>query len=118
MNGESYRGGLVKALRRIRKFGPHSLFTALGLDPAKNDPTGSWSLTAKDFERNGRMIGETAPATLIVQAGGYHIRSLGGNARSFFQGLAAEMFWAVRQLPCVERHYQDLQKICLSSPGA
>lgn len=92
LNGESYREALAKALRRIKKFAPRTLVIALGLDPAKDDPTGSWSLTAKDFERNGRMIGELRLPTLVVQEGGYRIRSLGGNARHFFQGLAAGMF--------------------------
>ncbi|WP_045218909.1 histone deacetylase family protein [Desulfonatronum thioautotrophicum] len=92
LNGEEYRETLANALRRIKKFSPRTLVVALGLDPAKDDPTGSWSLTANDFERNGRMIGELRFPTLVVQEGGYRIRSLGGNARHFFQGLAIGMF--------------------------
>lgn len=92
LDGAAYREALAKALRRITKFAPRSLIIALGLDPAKGDPTGSWSLTAKDLERNGRMIGELRLPTLVVQEGGYRIRSLGANARHFFQGLAAGCF--------------------------
>ena len=60
----------------------------LGLDSAKGDPTGSWSLRAADFEANGRLLGELGLPTLVVQEGGYDIRSLGVNARNFFSGLA------------------------------
>ena len=83
---------LAKALRRVARFAPRTLIVALGLDPVKGDPTGSWSLTAKDFERNGRMIGELRLPTLVIQEGGYRIRSLGSNAKHFFQGLTAGAF--------------------------
>jgi acetoin utilization deacetylase AcuC-like enzyme len=63
------------------------LVVPLGLDPAKHDPTGSWSLTTRDFLTNGRLIGELRLPTLFVQEGGYRIRSLGQNARAFFQGV-------------------------------
>ena len=60
---------------------------ALGLDPAKGDPTGTWFLGAADFEENGRMIGALGLPMLIVQEGGYRTRTLGVNARRFFEGL-------------------------------
>ena len=71
----------------MKKFDPAFLVVALGLDPAKGDPTGTWDLLAADFERNGRMIGELGLPTLVVQEGGYRVRSLGTNARRFFTGL-------------------------------
>ncbi|HDQ39517.1 MAG TPA: histone deacetylase family protein [Desulfonatronum sp.] len=92
VDGAAYREALARALRRIIRFAPRILIIALGLDPAKGDPTGSWSLTAKDFERNGRMLGELRLPTLIIQEGGYRIRSLGTNAKYFFQGFAAGAF--------------------------
>ncbi|MBN1483008.1 histone deacetylase family protein [candidate division KSB1 bacterium] len=87
MTGVHYRQTLDKALRRIEKFQPKFLLVALGLDPAKGDPTGTWSLMAKDFEENGRMIGALGLPVLVVQEGGYKTRSLGINARHFFTGL-------------------------------
>ena len=92
LGGDAYREALSTALRRISKFAPRTLVVALGLDPAKGDPTGTWGLTARDFERNGRMIGELRLPTLVAQEGGYRIRSLGTNARHFFVGLAAGLF--------------------------
>ena len=85
---------LERALGIIRRAKVDVLIVALGLDTARADPTGSWSLGAKDFERNGRMIGELGLPTLVVQEGGYRVRTLGTNARRFFTGLAAGAFGA------------------------
>jgi acetoin utilization deacetylase AcuC-like enzyme/GNAT superfamily N-acetyltransferase len=89
IEGNAYRKAMVKALRRIADFSPKFLVVALGLDTAKGDPTGSWNLLARDFEANGRMIGEMALPTLVVQEGGYRTRTIGVNALNFFKGLAA-----------------------------
>ena len=87
LEGGAYRVHLEKALKRIRRFEPKFLVVALGLDTAKADPTGTWSLDARDFEANGRLIGALRLPTLVVQEGGYRIRSLGTNASRFFRGL-------------------------------
>ena len=89
VDGVLYRKALSRAIRIVRDFRPAFLVVALGLDPAKGDPTGTWSLNAADFEANGRMIGEMGLPTLVVQEGGYRTRTLGTNCRSFFQGLVA-----------------------------
>ena len=44
-------------------------------------------MEAADFEENGRLIGSLGRPTLIVQEGGYRTRTLGVNARRFFEGL-------------------------------
>jgi len=87
VRGDTYRQALAQALKRLKRFDPHFLVVALGLDPAKDDPTGSWSLQAKDFAANGHMIGSVQAPTLVVQEGGYRLRTLGSNARHFFLGL-------------------------------
>lgn len=87
VDGEYYRKILATALKQVRKFAPRFLVVALGLDPAKGDPTGAWSLVARDFEINGKMIGKSGLPTLVVQEGGYNNRNLGVNARHFFTGL-------------------------------
>ena len=88
-NGEQYRVALKSALAYVTQFAPKFLVVAFGLDPAKGDPTGTWSLGAKDFDENGRLIGALSLPTLIIQEGGYLTRTLGRNARNFFQGLYA-----------------------------
>ncbi len=87
LDGSRYREFLARALRAVKKFEPHFMVLALGLDPAKGDPTGSFTLGAKDFRENGRMIGELRIPTAVIQEGGYKTRSLGVNARNFFEGL-------------------------------
>ena len=87
VDGQKYRRALRQALERIRAHQPRFLVVALGLDTAKRDPTGTWSLDGADFEHNGRLVGELGLPTLVVQEGGYRTASLGSNARRFFQGL-------------------------------
>lgn len=87
LDGPQYFAVLRRAVQTIRDFRPQFLVVPLGLDPAKGDPTGTWSLKPRDFERNGLLLGELGLPTLVVQEGGYRTRTLGVNARHFFQGL-------------------------------
>jgi acetoin utilization deacetylase AcuC-like enzyme/GNAT superfamily N-acetyltransferase len=104
VDGPRYRKALQRALQRIMTFKPDLLVVSLGLDTAKGDPTGTWSLVAKDFEANGRMVGETGLPLLVVQEGGYLTRNLGTNANRFFAGLAYAMRqWADSRHPSSEK---------------
>jgi len=104
VDGADYRKALDKALNRIADFKAAFLVVALGLDPAKGDPTGTWSLNARDFEANGRLIGELGLPTLVVQEGGYRTRSLGTNALHFFKGLSvASLSWGDSRKTAEER---------------
>jgi acetoin utilization deacetylase AcuC-like enzyme len=71
----------------VHRFRPRFLVVTLGLDTSKEDPTGSWTLEAKDFESIGQIIGSLHFPTLVVQEGGYDTRTLGINARQFLTGL-------------------------------
>jgi acetoin utilization deacetylase AcuC-like enzyme/GNAT superfamily N-acetyltransferase len=94
-DGPRHREALQKAIDRIRIFKPQFLVVAFGLDTAKGDPTGTWKLLPKDFEKNGRMIGALGIPTVVIQEGGYRIRTLGKNALHFFNGLVeASAAWA------------------------
>ena len=84
---QRYHRTLAMALKQIKKFKAKYLVIALGLDTAKSDPTGTWQLESEDFFENGRLIGAMKIPTLVVQEGGYLTRTLGQNARSFFEGL-------------------------------
>ncbi|MDH5472260.1 MAG: histone deacetylase family protein [Gammaproteobacteria bacterium] len=84
---ERYQRTLARALKKISAFKPDFLVIALGLDTAKADPTGTWQLAARDFHVNGGLIGSLSMPTLVVQEGGYRTRTLGANARHFFEGL-------------------------------
>ncbi|MDT8419173.1 MAG: histone deacetylase family protein [Desulfuromonadales bacterium] len=87
LDSEHYFKALKKALKKIRQYKPVYLILCLGLDTAKGDPTGTWSLVAKDFTALGQQIGELKLPTLVMQEGGYRNRSIGVNARHFFSGL-------------------------------
>lgn len=89
IDGPAYRETLADALAQIVCHRPTALVVALGLDTARRDPTGTWSLRARDFMENGRMVGRLGLPTLVVQEGGYYTRSLGRNALAFFEGLTA-----------------------------
>ncbi len=84
---EEYRTTLLKAINVINKFKPDFVIVALGLDPSKGDPTGTWSLGASDFHKNGEIIGTLNQPLLVIQEGGYKTKVLGVNAKSFFAGV-------------------------------
>jgi acetoin utilization deacetylase AcuC-like enzyme/GNAT superfamily N-acetyltransferase len=77
------------ALARVRRFQPEVLIVSLGLDIAKADPTGTWSVTGEGLFEIGYRIGSLKYPTLLVQEGGYNIRSLGRNAARMLTGVCA-----------------------------
>ena len=92
LDGAEYLAVLRKALKKISGYRPDYLLVCLGLDTAKGDPTGTWTLNTADFEQLGQEIGRCRLPTLLVQEGGYRTRSIGSNARHFFSGLWNGMF--------------------------
>jgi acetoin utilization deacetylase AcuC-like enzyme len=86
-DGAQYRRALRRALAIVTEFEPDFMVVPIGFDTARHDPTGSFTLDALDFEANGRLVGAAGLPTLFVQEGGYRVRTLGRNARRFFQGV-------------------------------
>jgi len=89
VNDARYLEELDEALEIVRKFQPEALVVSLGLDIAKADPTGTWSLTPDGLLEIGLRIGGLKLPTLLVQEGGYNIRSLGRNAARMLTGVCA-----------------------------
>ena len=87
---EDYLAVLAQALELVRVFAPTALVLSVGLDIAKGDPTGAWSITAEGFERIGAAIAALGLPTLAVQEGGYDTRVIGRNARALMSGLQRE----------------------------
>ena len=87
VDGTHYQQALSGVLKRVARFQPRFLVVCLGLDTAKGDPTGTWSLVSRDFEVNGSLVGSLRLPTLVVQEGGYNNRFLGKNAAHFLTGL-------------------------------
>jgi len=88
-----------QALKKIREFAPIYLIVCFGLDTSKGDPTGTWGLVARDFERLGGLIGSRGYPTLVVQEGGYRTRTIGVNARHFFSGFCSGLYEQRRRKP-------------------
>jgi acetoin utilization deacetylase AcuC-like enzyme/ribosomal protein S18 acetylase RimI-like enzyme len=84
---DAHRKALDRALGRIRRFAPAFLVVAAGFDTAAGDPTGTWANRGEDFRRFGESIGRLGQPILVVQEGGYRVRTLGANVRRFFEGL-------------------------------
>ncbi len=84
-----YLEALDEALSIVRRFKPVALVVSLGLDIAKADPTGTWSITPDGLAEIGRRIGSQRFPTLLVQEGGYNIRFLGRNAARLLTGVCA-----------------------------
>ena len=87
LTGSQYLEVLERALKKVRRYRPDYLVVCVGLDTAKGDPTGTWSLSADDLSQVGRALGGLQLPTLLVQEGGYRTRSLGVNARHFLTGV-------------------------------
>ena len=84
---EQYKEALASSIHTINRTACKFLIVTLGFDTAKGDPTGTWPLLPKDFITVGKMIGAIRLPTIVIQEGGYKIRSLGTNAQHFFKGL-------------------------------
>ena len=84
---DQYLETLNRALSIIDRFEPRYLVVSVGLDIAKGDPTGAWTISAEGFERIGGAIAGLGLPTLAVQEGGYDTRVIGRNARQFLAGL-------------------------------
>lgn len=84
---EEYLSTLFEALAVIERFQPRYLVVSLGLDIAKGDPTGAFTISARGFERIGGAIAGLGLPILAVQEGGYDTRVLGRNAARILRGL-------------------------------
>ena len=84
---DEYLATLGQALAVIEHFAPHCLVLSVGLDIAKGDPTGAWSISPDGFERIGGAIAGLGLPILAVQEGGYDTRVIGRNARQLLIGL-------------------------------
>jgi len=87
ITADQHRAAVRQGLARIDRHDPRFLVLAMGFDTGQGDPTGTWPNRAADFRELGRLIGTTGWPVLVVQEGGYRMRTLGVNARWFFTGL-------------------------------
>jgi acetoin utilization deacetylase AcuC-like enzyme/ribosomal protein S18 acetylase RimI-like enzyme len=84
-----YALALKRALAAVDRHRPRFLVVSLGLDIARNDPTGDFRCTVRTFVRIGRELAALGLPVLCVQEGGYNTRQIGPHARRVFTELAS-----------------------------
>ncbi|MBH3460063.1 histone deacetylase family protein [Pseudomonas putida] len=72
------------ALDAVKDFDAEVLVLSLGFDIYELDPQSKVAVTTQGFATLGERIRELGLPCLIVQEGGYHLRSLEANAQAFF----------------------------------
>ncbi|HVY49732.1 MAG TPA: histone deacetylase family protein, partial [Minicystis sp.] len=85
---DAYAKALARALAAVDRFRPRFLVLSLGLDIARNDPTGDLSCTSRTFSRIGAEVAALRVPVLAVQEGGYNTRQIGTHARRVLGELA------------------------------
>jgi acetoin utilization deacetylase AcuC-like enzyme len=75
---------LDEALAAISKFNAEVMVLSFGFDIYQLDPQSKVAVTTQGFEQMGARIRKPRIPCLIVQEGGYHLETLGANARAFF----------------------------------
>jgi len=86
---DMYAVALKRALAAVDRHRPRFLVLSLGLDIARNDPTGDFRCTVKTFARIGRELRALGLPVLCVQEGGYNTRQVGPHARRVLTELAS-----------------------------
>lgn len=87
-DSDIYQLVLRKALRNIEKFKPKFLVISLGFDTYKDDPIGGFKLTTDYYHKMAKTINGLKLPVVIIQEGGYDLRTLGKNVVSFLKGIS------------------------------
>ncbi len=83
-----YLRHLSAATQRLRAFAPTYLVVSVGFDTWKNDPLGTFQLSAEGIGAIGACLAELALPTVIIQEGGYDVPALGDLAVRFLAPFA------------------------------
>jgi acetoin utilization deacetylase AcuC-like enzyme len=67
--------------------GAGALVVPLGVDAAEGDPTSPLRVTADGFREGGSLLGSLGLPTVVIQEGGYDLRTLGGLVLAFLEGV-------------------------------
>ena len=83
---ETYLAALDQGLDRIARHPGSVLVVSLGFDTYRLDPLGDFALTTGVYHEVGRRAAALGKRLVILQEGGYHVPSLGDNARAWLRG--------------------------------
>ena len=84
---DRYLAVLERALGAIERFGPAVVVVSLGVDTYALDPITDFEVSAEGLERQGALVARLGRPTLVLQEGGYHLPTVGGNVRAWLSGL-------------------------------
>ena len=65
-------------LAEVERFEPDAVVVSLGVDAAADDPNSPLLVTHAGFGTVGRMLADLDRATVLVQEGGYVLKTLAG----------------------------------------
>jgi acetoin utilization deacetylase AcuC-like enzyme len=84
---ERYLAALTRVLDAIDAFDPAVVVISLGVDTFHLDPIADFKLSTAAFTRSGAAVAALARPVVVLQEGGYHLPSIGGNVRAWLDGL-------------------------------
>ena len=86
LSNEGYLEALDRGLERIAGEPGSLMVVSLGFDTYGADPLGDLALTTEVYHEVGRRAAAVGKRLVILQEGGYHLPSLGDNARAWLRG--------------------------------
>jgi acetoin utilization deacetylase AcuC-like enzyme len=89
---EAYLAALDRGLEAIAANVGSVVVVSLGFDTYGQDPIGDFALTTAVYHEVGRRAAALGRRLVILQEGGYHRPSLGGNARAWLRGAEGRPF--------------------------
>jgi acetoin utilization deacetylase AcuC-like enzyme len=86
LDDEGYLAALDRGLERIAREPGSIVVVSLGFDTYEQDPIGDFAVTTAAYHEVGRRVAVLGRRMVILQEGGYHVPTLGQNARTWLRG--------------------------------
>jgi acetoin utilization deacetylase AcuC-like enzyme len=96
---EAYLAALDRGLARVAAESGSTMVVSLRFDTYELDPIGDFALTTAVYHEVGRRTAALGKRLVILQEGGYHLPSLGENARAWLRGAEGRPFDAGAAVP-------------------
>ena len=86
LDDAGYLTALDRGLERIADEPGSVVVVSLGFDTYELDPIGDFAITTAAYHEIGRRVAALGRRLVILQEGGYHVPTLGHNARTWLRG--------------------------------
>jgi acetoin utilization deacetylase AcuC-like enzyme len=86
LDDAGYLAVLDRGLERIASEPGSIVVVSLGFDTYTLDPIGDFAITTAAYHEVGRRVAALGRKLVILQEGGYHVPTLGDNARAWLRG--------------------------------